>query len=209
MASSQVHRSLKEKQRQEREELILKVAQDVFLERGYHETSMDEIASRVGIAKGTVYLHFPGKDDLVIAIFERDMQEILSQMDACLDCQTSPQARLEALLHFMYAGLFSKRTQLLSSIYHSADRQRLFAEKGGCLRDLWERVAQRVAQILEEGKARGDFDTTIPTSIMTSTFLSLISPKSYERLLAEGQFVPEDIVAHTGKIFFRGIQAKS
>ncbi|GHO84125.1 TetR/AcrR family transcriptional regulator [Dictyobacter formicarum] len=206
-SSSQVHRSLKEKQRQEREALILKVAEDVFLERGYHDTSMDEIASRVGIAKGTVYLHFPGKDDLVIAIFERDMQEILRQMDVSLDCQSSPQSKLEALLHFMYAGLFSKRTQLLSSIYHSADMQRLFAEKGSCLRVLWDRVAQRVAQLLDEGKERGDFDPTLPTSIMTSTFLSLLSPKSYERLLADGHFVPDDIVTHTGKIFFRGIQA--
>ena len=49
-------RSLKEKQRQEREALILQAAEEVLMEKGYHETSIDEIAARVGIAKGTVYL---------------------------------------------------------------------------------------------------------------------------------------------------------
>lgn len=55
-------RSLKEKQRKERELLILEAAEEVMIEKGYHETSMEEIAARVGIAKGTVYLHFPSKE---------------------------------------------------------------------------------------------------------------------------------------------------
>ncbi|TMC17177.1 MAG: helix-turn-helix transcriptional regulator, partial [Chloroflexi bacterium] len=52
--------SLKEKQRREREELIIQAAEEVLQEKGYYETSMDEIAARVGIAKGTIYTHFPG-----------------------------------------------------------------------------------------------------------------------------------------------------
>ncbi|HEX6109636.1 MAG TPA: helix-turn-helix domain-containing protein, partial [Ktedonobacteraceae bacterium] len=75
-------RSLKEKQRGEREALILQVAEEVLMEKGYYETSIDEIAARVGIAKGTVYLHFPSKEDLVIAIFERDMQQLLQYIDS-------------------------------------------------------------------------------------------------------------------------------
>ncbi len=55
--------SLKERQRREREELILQVAEEVLLEKGYYEASIDEIAARVGIAKGTVYLHFASKED--------------------------------------------------------------------------------------------------------------------------------------------------
>src|SRR6267154_3540256 len=77
-------RSLKEKQRQERETLILQAAEEVLMEKGYHETSIDEIAARVGIAKGTVYLHFPSKEDLVIAIFERDMQQLLQYIDTAM-----------------------------------------------------------------------------------------------------------------------------
>ena len=99
-------RSLKEKQRQEREALILQVAEEVLMEKGYHETSMDEIAARVGIAKGSVYLHFPGKEDLVVAIFARDMQQFLQAVEEAIEgtaaSELTARAKLEAVLHFMY-----------------------------------------------------------------------------------------------------------
>src|SRR2546426_9948165 len=116
MQTETTRRSLKEKQRQEREDLILRAAEEVLTEKGYHETSMDEIAARVGIAKGTVYLHFPGKEELVIAIFARDMQKFLQAVEAAIEnaaaSELTARAKLEAVLHFMYGGLFSRRAQL-------------------------------------------------------------------------------------------------
>lgn len=207
MQTSQSPRSLKEKQRQEREALILQVAEEVLLERGYHETSMDEIASRVGIAKGTVYLHFSSKDDLIVAIFMRDMQEFISNIDKVIDTQLSPKAKLEALYHLMYAGLFYKRTQLFSSLYYSIDMKHLFMEKGSCMHDLWDIVTKRIAQLIDEGKATGDFNSDLPTSVMTSAFISLLSPKSYQRLVTEMSIPLEEVIASVEKIFFRGIAA--
>src|SRR5579859_2418210 len=111
------HRSLKERQRQERANLILQVAEEVMLEKGYYDTSMDEIAARVGVAKGTVYLHFPSKEDLVVAIFEQDVQTFSQAIDATMESATTMRTKLEAFLRFMYGGFFSKRTQLLYAIY--------------------------------------------------------------------------------------------
>ena len=58
MQSVTASRSLKEKQRQEREELILQAAEEVLAEKGYYETSVDEIASRVFIENWTFYIYF-------------------------------------------------------------------------------------------------------------------------------------------------------
>src|SRR5712691_10474684 len=90
-------RSLKEKQRGEREALILQAAEEVLMEKGYYETSIDEIAARVGIAKGTVYLHFPSKEDLVIAIFERDMQQLLQYIDTTMSSASTCRGKIEAI----------------------------------------------------------------------------------------------------------------
>src|SRR6266704_4879694 len=90
-------RSLKEKQRKEREALILQAAEEVLMEKGYHETSIDEIAARVGIAKGTVYLHFPSKEDLVVAIFERDMQQLLQYIDTTLASLVTARGKMETI----------------------------------------------------------------------------------------------------------------
>jgi TetR/AcrR family transcriptional regulator, fatty acid metabolism regulator protein len=60
-------RSLKDRQRKERERLILDAAEELLAEKGYHEMSIDEIAARVGVSKGAVYLHFSSKEELLLA----------------------------------------------------------------------------------------------------------------------------------------------
>jgi TetR/AcrR family transcriptional regulator, fatty acid metabolism regulator protein len=202
-----VYRSLREKQRQEREELILQAAEEVLMEKGYYDTSMDEIALRVGVAKGTVYLHFQSKEDLVEAIFQRDMQKVMAHVDTIIASTAMPRAKLEGIFQFMYGGFFSKRIRLLYSIYNSAELRRQFGEKKACMRDLWEGLPARISALLEEGKAVGEFDITIPTVVMLSAFLSLLSPKSFERLMVEGQMSPDELVKHLGHLYFKGIAA--
>lgn len=201
----QAPRSLKERQKQEREALILQVAEAVFLEKGYYETSMDEIAARVGVAKGTVYLHFPGKEELVVAIFSRDVQRFSQAVDEVIATQSTARAKLEALLRFMFVGYFSKRTQLLYNMYHNVNLRRLIEEKGGSMRDSWEGIARRVREMLEEGKAAGDFNKTLPTSVMLSTFISMLSLRSYEMLIVNEHMTPEDVVQYMSEIYFKGI----
>lgn len=198
-------RSWKEKQRQEREALILQVAEEMLIEKGYYETSIDEIAARVGISKGTVYLHFPSKEDLVFAIFEHDMQEFLQFVERTMSSAGSAREKMEAILLFMCGGVFSRRMQLLYSLNNSVGLRHLFLGKKGCTFEIWERLAERITSLLEEGKAAGEFDTTLPTPVMVSAFFSLLSPKSYERLIVDGQMTAEEVAKNLGRIYFNGI----
>lgn len=197
--------SLKEKQRHEREELILQAAQEVLSEKGYYEVSMDEIAARVGIAKGTIYSHFPGKEELVLAIFRRNLQTFLSGVDPIIDAQTTPRAQLEGLLLFVYRALYGNQTRLLASMYNGVDRKQMIAEKSGCLKDFWDYLVKRVTKILEEGKELGELNPSIPTQAMAFSFFSLFSPKAYEHLLLGDAFSHEDLVKHLITIYFNGI----
>ena len=207
MTQTTTPRTLKEKQRQEREALILQAAEEVLMEKGYHETSIDEIASRVGIAKGTVYLHFASKEDLVFALFEKDLEKFEQLVDSTIASELTARAKMEAILHVLYGSFFSKRFQLLYSLSNSADLRRIFVEKKGCMREIWERISALITTLLEEGKSAGEFDTTIPTSVMVSAFFSLLSPKSYDRLMVEGQMSQEEVSRQLGRIYFKGIAA--
>lgn len=208
MQIAQTQCSLKEKQRHEREELILQVAEDVFLEKGYHETSMDEIAACVGVAKGTVYLHFPRKEDLIVAIFARDVQRFSRALDTAMASDMTVRVKLEGFLHFMYGGNLCRRAQLLYMLHNNADLRHLFAEKDSCLREMWESIADRVAALLEEGKAAGELNTSIPTEVMMSAFFSLLSPRSYERVIRGKQTSPEELASYLGQIYFQGVAAR-
>ncbi len=204
-------RSLKEKQRQEREELILQAAEEVLMEKGYYETSIDEIAARVGIAKGTVYLHFPGKEDLVIAILERNAQAVVELVEATSASAGTNREKLEAILQVMYSGFFDPRRshlmQLPYTVMNSLELRRVFVEKKGCMRGKWDYLEVLITSILEDGKAEGEFDKTIPTPVMISAFFSLLSPRSFERLNATSQMPVSEFVEYLGRFYFKGIAA--
>jgi TetR/AcrR family transcriptional regulator, fatty acid metabolism regulator protein len=207
MSTTTAPRTLKEKQRQEREALILQAAEEVLVEKGYYEMSMDEIAARVGIAKGTVYLHFSSKEDLVVTLFERDIQKFVDMVETTISSGLTAREKLEAILHFMYGGFFSKRMQLLYAIQNSLDLRHIFIEKNSCMREIWEQLSSRISSLLEEGKAEGEFDRTLPTPIMLSAFFSLLSPKSYQRLLVDAHMSADEVAQQLGRIYFKGIAA--
>jgi AcrR family transcriptional regulator len=60
--------------RAEPSERILEAAYELFSRRGIRDVGVDEIIERAGVAKATLYRHFPSKDDLVIAFLERREQ---------------------------------------------------------------------------------------------------------------------------------------
>ncbi|GCE31031.1 hypothetical protein KDA_65150 [Dictyobacter alpinus] len=200
--SRPVHRSLKEKQRQEREELILHVVEDVLLEKGYRDTSMDEIANRVGIAKGTLYLHFAKKEDLMVAFFEREMQKILSTIDQPLPADMSAQAKLEVIVHAMYSDPSGKRGDLLYILFNSEDFKITLKEKSATT---LTRISDKVLSYLEEGKQRNEFDPHIPTIIMLNSFFSVLSPRAHRRLFQSGEYSHMDVMRYVERIYFRGI----
>lgn len=189
--------------------MILQAAQDVLVEKGYHDMSMDEIAARVGIAKGTVYLHFPSKEDMVIALFVRDVQLLAQRIKAVVSEQATPKAKLASILRFVYGELFEKKMQTLHVIYNSAELKKLFEDRRmtGCMQESWQKLTETIGVLLDEGKAAGEFDQTLPTPVMQHVFFGLISPKSYERLINEEHMTPDDLVQYASRIYFKGIAA--
>jgi len=80
---------------------ILKAAEGAFSEKGYDQTTMEEIAQRLGVSKGTLYLYFPDKETL----FERMLQSVAAPALALLarlaeQKDVPPAAALAALLAF-------------------------------------------------------------------------------------------------------------
>ena len=123
-------RSLKDRQREERERLILDAAEELLAEKGYHEMSIDEIAARVGVSKGTVYLHFPSKEELVLAQLERGMRRFIQSADVVLTSAASPSEKLRSLIELIYGQTFRERSQFFTSIQENAElRNRLMDRK--------------------------------------------------------------------------------
>jgi AcrR family transcriptional regulator len=65
----------------ERKSQILNAAEGVFTKKGFNEARMDDIAEETGLSKGTLYLYFKSKDDLIIAILDRIFQRDFRQFE--------------------------------------------------------------------------------------------------------------------------------
>src|SRR5205807_1258989 len=81
---------------EERRELILDAALEIFAQRGYHGSSIDEIAHTAGVSKALIYEHFPSKRDLHISLLERNIQEIFERLATAAATSDPGEVRLEA-----------------------------------------------------------------------------------------------------------------
>lgn len=86
--------------------LILDAATHVFAERGFFAAQVADIARRAGIAAGTVYLYFRSKDDILISLFDRTMQDAIRDGRESIAEVTDPIDRLRriARLHLERLG---------------------------------------------------------------------------------------------------------
>ena len=185
--------------------MILDAAEAVLAEKGYLALAMEEIAARVGIARATVYLHFPSKDDLVVALFERTFAGFRQLVADAAATPGSARERLERILSRTYSGLRSGRSHVLMALAADPQVRANLLEKHLSPREQLSQVHVIIQTILEDGKAAGEFNQAIPTVVMLTAFLSMLSPRSYESLLADQNFSPEELAQHVGSIFFTGI----
>lgn len=194
--------SLKERQRQQRKALILQATEDVLLEKDYYELSMDEVAARVGIAKGTLYLHFSRKEELVLALLEEQLQTIIQSIHTILSTPGSAHARLEMLLKAVFLSLRERRGRIIYALFGVVELRSILKERHHAL---IQQFFLALTNIFEEGKARGEFDPTLPTPIMLHTFISLLASYPFKRLLLNEIVTPEELIQYVNQIFFRGI----
>jgi AcrR family transcriptional regulator len=79
----------------ERKSQILNAAEEVFTEKGFDQARMEDIADQTGLSKGTLYLYFKSKDDLIIAILDRLFQREFGQMEKLVVADRTARACVE------------------------------------------------------------------------------------------------------------------
>ena len=143
--------------RQRRRTEILHAALRAFRERGYHATTLEDIAERLGIRKTALYHYFPDKEAILYACHRESLAE-LSRILAGARALDSPQERLSYVIreHVRVMTDTLEGSPLAFEVTAlSRDRQREII----AARDKYERALRRMIQ---DGMAAGDFRPTNP-----------------------------------------------
>lgn len=120
-------------------ETLMAVSARLFARGGFDATSMRDIAGEAGMLAGSMYYHFPSKNDLIAAVYERGVAEIGSAVDSAVAELEEPWARLEAACVAHLEALLADRAH---AAVMTADLGRLDAKlrrRLVALRDGYER----------------------------------------------------------------------
>jgi AcrR family transcriptional regulator len=98
---------------------ILHAAQDVFAGRGYHGSSIDEIAQAAGISKALIYEHFPSKKDLHVSLLDMHVQELVDRLAANAATQEPGDVRLRNGLD-AFLGWVEERRAAFRMVFRDA-----------------------------------------------------------------------------------------
>ena len=149
---------------QQRREAVLRAAVEVFAKRGFQGATIEEIARRAGVAKGTPYLYFSDKADLFYAVFEQWASGIIaagSPLQA--SARSSARDRLIAMAlgaaDYMQAHRewFPLSMEVWSASSIPALRER-FSE---ALKELYARCREAIVAIIHSGQASGEFHKNV------------------------------------------------
>jgi AcrR family transcriptional regulator len=171
---------------QETRELILDAAERLLGHYGYKKTTMEDVAREAGIGKGTTYLHFPGKEEVALAVIDRIGDRLLTRLRAIACSGGSCAGRLRRMLltRILY------RLDLVRGYAHSVDDM-VASVRPAYLERRWRFLdveAAVFAEIIDEGRRDNVFicDDALLTAhtllwATNSLLPSSLSPKERAR----------------------------
>ncbi len=122
----------------DRRQILINEATRLFGSKGYENTSMRDIAAAVGILPGSLYHHFPSKEDLFVAVYSFAVAQSLDAVKTAVASRVEPWARLEAACVAHMQGLLDKNRLAAVLVSHLARES--MPEQVFPLRDSYEAV---------------------------------------------------------------------
>jgi len=196
--------SFKEQMLAAREEAIIQNVNRLLAEKGFDAMTVDEVAAAVGIAKASLYKHFPSKEDLAAAAMVRVMrraQEFLLGLDAALAPLEKLRQVVRWTLQMQLAGqmpsLPSQNSSLRAALMDSRDYM-----------DGLMNISDQLGAWIEAAQAQGALNPKLPPLAVLYTLYARGCDPVLEFLKASGQHSDEEIVELVLSTCFDGLNAR-
>jgi TetR/AcrR family transcriptional regulator of autoinduction and epiphytic fitness len=196
--------SFKEQMLAAREEAIIQSVNRLLAEKGFDAMTVDEVAAAVGIAKASLYKHFPSKEDLAAAAMVRVMQRAQDFLKS-IDPTLTPLDKLKAVVRWTLQVQLAGQMPSLPS-QNSSLRAVLMASRG-YIDGLME-VSDQLGAWIEAGQADGSVNASLPPLAVLYTMYARACDPVVEFLKTAGQHSDEEIVELVVGTCFDGLRAR-
>ncbi len=187
--------SRREREREQRREAILDAAEGVFFSQGL-DAPMEEIAAQAGIAKGTLYLSFSSKDDILLMLVSRALARLTAMFEEAARIDGGVRARILAFgeAYQRFAMTQPDYFRLLTDLSSGAPRAQASDEVRAIVREgsdrAWRAITGMLQESIDAGRLRDDLTAfemaTILWSASTGVLRQIDAMRAIERPGDEG-----------------------
>lgn len=203
-AVSPAKTSFKEQMLQAREEAIVQTANRLLAEKGFESMTVDEVAAAVGIAKASLYKHFPSKEDLAAAAMVRIMQRTLEFLSS-VPPEDKPVAKLRAVVRW------SMQVQLageMPSLPHQNSTLRAALMNNRAYLDRLVTISDQLGGWIQAAQADGSLNPKLPAIAVLYTLFARACDPVLGFLKAGGLQTDEQIVELVLATCFEGLASR-
>jgi len=171
MVTSKTKKPRWERRKEARPGELLSAALDLFVERGFAATRLEDVAQMAGVSKGTLYLYFSGKEDLFKAVVRESLLPVLGEAEELVSNFPGDSIELFRLIvHGWWERIGNTRLSGISKLVMSESGN--FPELASFYhQEFIARGMAMMASVLERGAARGEF-RSVNTHQLTQVILA-------------------------------------
>jgi len=169
----------------DKRDAILRAAIETFAARGFFSAQVADVARSAGVAAGTVYLYFRGKDDLLISIFERTMTEAIAAGRESVAAKRGAVERLReiARLHFERLG----RDRNLAVVFQIELRQSTkFMERFSAT--YLRQYLGIIRDVIADGQKEGAFRDGVNPTVAAKMFFGVLDEMATNWMLSQRKY---------------------
>ena len=182
---------------------ILKAATRVFAREGFHNAKIEDVAKEAGVAHGTVYLYFGGKDDLLISIFQENLEELVEYVSSEVEKEAYAEGKLRRMIS-LQIELIETNSELAELMLVEFPQTGKFLNNS-VINDLAAYI-DMIANILKEGVAEGAFDDSIDVNVVATVIYSGIQGIATRWILEEMKYPLNKVANEISEVFLSGIK---
>jgi AcrR family transcriptional regulator len=165
----------------DKKQRIMHAAEQLFRTRRVDEVTLDEVARQADVAKGTIYLYFSDKEDVIFQAAVAGLEEMCGLLRRIGAEGGAFRERLMRTCDNIVA-FFRDRRPLFRIIL--SEDERVMEGGGAGLRQRWRKrrktMTEAVAAVIAQGMASGEIRSDIPAGILTEYLLSMLRARSWE-----------------------------
>ena len=185
-----------------RRQAIIDTSAHVFAQRGYHATGVTELCTANDLGKGALYHYIGSKEELLAAIHDRVMDEVMAGADRVAEAGGTPSERLAGLGDELLDVIHRYPDHVWVFLHEFPALTRARAERFRFRRQAYE---QRVEQVLRDGVKAGEFRDIDPW--LTARGWLGMHNYTYLWLKPGGRLSAKSVAQPFAEIFMRGITA--